>query len=56
MIIEFIEKNFDDYNRKARLTPALFVSLPIALIAIAFSQIMSGLGEGYLAYWLGLEY
>lgn len=56
MVIEFIEKNFDDYNRKARLTPALFVSLPIALAAIAIfpdNVWFWGGGLGLLA-WFGV--
>jgi len=34
MVMEFIEKNFDEYNRKARLAPTLIVSLPIATILL----------------------
>jgi hypothetical protein len=35
MVMEFIDKNFDDYSRKARLTPALIVSFPLVLTAIS---------------------
>jgi hypothetical protein len=36
MLLDFVEKNFDEYTRKARLAPALFVTLPIFLAAISF--------------------
>ena len=32
LVLDFIDKNFDAYNRKARLAPALLTSLPIALV------------------------
>lgn len=56
MVIDFIEKNFDDYNRKARLAPALFVSLPIALIAIAFfsDKVWSWGGLVSVFVWFGV--
>jgi hypothetical protein len=34
MVMEFIEKNFDEYNRKARLAPALIVIFPIVTIPL----------------------
>lgn len=37
-VIAFIEKIFDDYTRKARLTPALLVIFPLVLVAISFFQ------------------
>jgi|GEM_PF-428171 len=56
MVIDFIEKNFDDYNRKARLAPALFVSLPIVLLAIAFfpDNVWSWGGVISLLAWFGM--
>jgi len=56
MVIEFIEKNFDDYNRKARLTPALLVSLPVTLLALAFfpDKIWSWGGVITLLAWFGV--
>jgi hypothetical protein len=56
MVIDFIEKNFDDYNRKARLAPALLVSLPIALIVIAFfpDNVWSWGGVVSLLAWFGI--
>lgn len=56
MVLEFIEKNFDDYNRKARLTPALLASLPIALSMIAFfqDQVWSWGGILSVLAWFGV--
>lgn len=56
MVIDFIEKNFDDYNRKARLAPALLVSLPIALTVIAFfpNHFWSWGGVASLLAWFGI--
>ncbi|MGP1385920.1 MAG: hypothetical protein ACTS2F_20340 [Thainema sp.] len=56
MVIDFIEKNFDDYNRKARLAPALLVSLPIALTIIAFfpNHVWSWGGVVSLLAWFGI--
>ncbi len=56
MVIDFIEKNFDDYNRKARLAPALLVSLPIALTVIAFfpDNVWSWGGVVSLLAWFGI--
>lgn len=56
MVIDFIEKNFDDYNRKARLTPALLVGLPIALIALALfpDKVWSWGGVISLLAWFGV--
>jgi hypothetical protein len=55
MLMDFIEKNFDDYNRKARLTPALLVSLPIVLVVIALfpTYVWSGGGFIGLVIWFG---
>jgi len=56
MVIDFIEKNFDDYNRKARLAPALLVSLPIALTVIVFfpDNVWSWGGVVSLLAWCGI--
>jgi hypothetical protein len=56
MVIDFIEKNFDDYNRKARLTPALLVGLPLTLIALALfpNEIWSWGGVISLLAWFGM--
>jgi hypothetical protein len=56
MVIDFIEKNFDDYNRKARLSPALLVSLPFALTALSFfpDDVWSWGGLLGLLSWFGL--
>jgi hypothetical protein len=56
MVMDFIEKNFDDYNRKARLTPALLVGLPIVLIATALfpDQFWSWGGVVSLLAWFGV--
>jgi hypothetical protein len=56
MVLDFIEKNFDDYNRKARLTPALLVSLPIVLSMIAFfpEQVLSWSGLLTVLAWFGV--
>ncbi|MBD2598193.1 hypothetical protein H6G74_28280 [Nostoc spongiaeforme FACHB-130] len=56
MLIDFIEKNFDDYNRKARLTPALFAGMPIALIALTLfpDKVWSWGGVISLLAWFGV--
>ncbi|MCC5599738.1 hypothetical protein [Nostoc favosum] len=56
MVLDFIEKNFDDYNRKARLTPALLAGLPIALVALAVfpDQVWSWGGVISLLTWFGV--
>jgi hypothetical protein len=53
MIMDFIEKNFDDYNRKARLSPALLVSLPIVLVALS-TDFWSWGGVLTLISWFGM--
>jgi hypothetical protein len=55
MVIDFIEKNFDDYNRKSRLAPALLCFLPIILITVAFfpTDIWSWGGFINILVWFG---
>lgn len=56
MVMEFIEKNFDDYNRKARLSPALLVSLPVALTTLSLfpDNVWSWGGILSLVGWCGM--
>jgi hypothetical protein len=56
MVIDFIEKNFDDYNRKARLAPALLCGLPLALVVVAFfpDNVWSWGGVVSLLAWFGI--
>jgi hypothetical protein len=56
VVIDFIEKNFDDYNRQARLAPALLVSLPIVLCLVSLfpDKILSLAGLTGLVPWFGI--
>jgi hypothetical protein len=55
-VVDFVEKNFDDYNRQARLTPALLVSLPIVLCFVSFfpDKLLSLGGLIGLISWFGI--
>jgi hypothetical protein len=56
MIKDFLDKNFDDYDRKARLTPALLVGLPIVLTAASLfpEKFWSWGGVVGILVWCGL--
>jgi hypothetical protein len=55
-VTEFVEKNFDDYTRKARLAPALLLSLPLVLIAVVLfpDSILNWGGILGLIVWFGV--